>query len=628
MTNEPINETRIEHVPLNKLTAWEGNVRKTDPEVGINELADSIAAHGLLQSLVVTKAKRGKFAVVAGGRRLKALQVLAADKTIEKDCPIPCVVVSGECDATELSLAENVVRVPMHPADQFEAFRDLIDNGASTADVAARFGIAETLVLKRMKLGRVSPAILEIYRKGEISLDLVQAFTVVDDHEAQERVLADMPSWNMHPNVVRRALTEGELPVSDKRVRLVGLDSYEAAGGRVRRDLFDPEEGGTVLDCELLDNLVAKALEEAADELRGEGWSWVEIIPDLGYEQMSRYSRRFPDDIPLSEKDHAELEALRDEYDDLVDSDEPEAIERCEAIDARLDQLEDSGTFWPQETLAVAGAVIGIGYDGMRIERGLVRPGDKKLADSSKSSADVSDAKPAVQLSAKLVEDLSAQKSAALSAELMKQPDVALAAVVHALALTVFYDYAGDHSCLSISGSRTNLQGALYDAENCSGFQALETERERIGDHLPGNPRELWDWCLEQPQDVLLDVLAVIASLSLDAVITKGKRLDSTQSHHANAIGEAVLLDIGDYFTPGAENFFGRTNSASIICAICEATGSDSAPAWHKIKKSELAIIAERKIAGTGWLPEPLRAVSAAQDDVIAAAEELPEAAE
>ena len=107
--------------------------------------------------------------------------------------------------------------------------------------------MSETLVTKRMKLGRVSPAILDVYRKGEIGLDLVQAFAISDDIEAQERIWNDLPAWDMHPRTIKRALTEGEIPASDKRVKLVGLDAYEAAGGIVRRDLFDPEDGGTVI---------------------------------------------------------------------------------------------------------------------------------------------------------------------------------------------------------------------------------------------------------------------------------------------------------------------------------------------------------------------------------------------
>ena len=64
--------TSTDTIPLNKLAAWSGNVRKTGADTGLAELAASIAAHGLLQSLVVRKDKKGKFAVVAGRRRLRA----------------------------------------------------------------------------------------------------------------------------------------------------------------------------------------------------------------------------------------------------------------------------------------------------------------------------------------------------------------------------------------------------------------------------------------------------------------------------------------------------------------------------------------------------------------------------
>ena len=74
--------TDITNIPLNKLTAWVGNVRKTQNKAGIDELAASIKAHGLQQNLVVRKDGK-KFAVVAGGRRLKALQRLAKAGDIE-----------------------------------------------------------------------------------------------------------------------------------------------------------------------------------------------------------------------------------------------------------------------------------------------------------------------------------------------------------------------------------------------------------------------------------------------------------------------------------------------------------------------------------------------------------------
>ena len=63
----------IASIPLNKLVPWDGNVRKTGASDNLEELTASIAAHGVLQSLVVRKTSRGKYAIIAGRRRYLAL---------------------------------------------------------------------------------------------------------------------------------------------------------------------------------------------------------------------------------------------------------------------------------------------------------------------------------------------------------------------------------------------------------------------------------------------------------------------------------------------------------------------------------------------------------------------------
>ena len=68
------------------------------------------------------KASRGRYAVVAGRRRYLALAQLAEAGRLDAAYAVPCRVLDRETDAAEISLAENIVRAPMHPADQFEAF--------------------------------------------------------------------------------------------------------------------------------------------------------------------------------------------------------------------------------------------------------------------------------------------------------------------------------------------------------------------------------------------------------------------------------------------------------------------------------------------------------------------------
>jgi ParB family chromosome partitioning protein len=160
----------IQIIPLNHLVPSTANVRKTRASLGIDELAASIAAHGLLQNLQVRPSAKGRFEVVAGGRRLAALKVLAKHKQIAKDFKVPCHVLDTE-DAHEISLAENVVRLAMHPADQFAAFQGLLDQGKGVEDIAARFGVSVAVVRQRLKLAAVSPRLIEVYREDEMNLD-------------------------------------------------------------------------------------------------------------------------------------------------------------------------------------------------------------------------------------------------------------------------------------------------------------------------------------------------------------------------------------------------------------------------------------------------------------------------
>jgi ParB family chromosome partitioning protein len=114
--------------------------------------------------------------------------------------------------------------------------------------------------------------IVAAYRRDELSLELVMAFAVSDDHAAQERVFANLSDWNRNPDHIRDVLTENEITATDRRVQFVTLPAYEAAGGTVRRDLFcDDDSGIFISDPLLLDRLVTEKLEAEAEVVRAEG---------------------------------------------------------------------------------------------------------------------------------------------------------------------------------------------------------------------------------------------------------------------------------------------------------------------------------------------------------------------
>ena len=216
-----------EDIALNKLKPPASNPQDRH-EVGLEEFAASIAAHGLLQPLVVEPERNGAgeetgWYLAAGERRRKALRILAAEADQEKRAdPVPD---KADGIATEISLAENVIRTSMHPADQFEAFQKLIDDGGlGVEEIAARFSVTPAVVKQRLKLAAVSPKLMSLYRRGELTLDQLMAFTLTDDHGRQFEVWAQL-SWNKSPEMIRKLLTQSHVSPSDRRVEFIGAEA-------------------------------------------------------------------------------------------------------------------------------------------------------------------------------------------------------------------------------------------------------------------------------------------------------------------------------------------------------------------------------------------------------------------
>jgi ParB family chromosome partitioning protein len=118
---------------------------------------------------------------------------------------------------------------------------------------------------------------------------------------------------------------------------------------------------------------------------------------------------------------------------------------------------------------------------------------------------------------------------------------------------------------------------------------------------------DFWQWCLAQDHAVFLDPLAFCTAAAIDAVQPKGDRPDASRLAHGRQLAEALGLDMRQWFTPTAENYFGRVNKQQMLEALAEARQQPPAPAWEKLTKPDLAALCEREIAPTGWLPKVLR---------------------
>ena len=333
----------IKTIPLSKLVTSPRNVRRSTDEQADLELKADIEARGLLQNLVVTSVAKpkGRFAVEAGSRRLRALQHLAEEGKIAKTHEVCCLVIEGgPAEAQEASLAENFQRLTMNPADECLAFQQLIDQGSDVEGIARRFGLTARFVEGRLRLASLAPVVFEALGAGEISLEVAKAYAATPDQERQAYVFEQMGQGYgyAHPDSIRRMMTQATASATDRRARLVGEEDYVAAGGRIERDLFADDAATRWLDVALLERLAGEKMEALAAQAAAEaGLGWVRPTLDgwISYGQTEGLRRVPVETPPLTEQESADVDALEGEIDDLA-----AALEDEETSDQARDEAE------------------------------------------------------------------------------------------------------------------------------------------------------------------------------------------------------------------------------------------------------------------------------------------------
>lgn len=587
-------------VPLNKLTVSDLNVRKTGTK-DVADLKANIRENGLISRVlsVVATEKEGHYAVIAGGRRLRALKELAKDKFYPNNLEVECVVKSAE-EAATISLSENVIRAAMHPADQFEAFKQLADSGKTITEIANVYGVSEVLVKKRLKLANVAAVVLKAYRADKIDVEQVMAYALSDDQERQKAVFRSNPDMNAYQ--VRRTLTEGDIPLTDKRVTFVGLDAYGEAGGGFYQDLFSDGEAAYLTDAALLDRLFDEKLQKLIDDVRAEGWQSVEIDNDY-YTLNSRYPDRiYAKPRALTEWDEDELSALRQEYDGLVarHNDEPDNAKfsvRMDEIDKRVAELSVE-EFDPAE-VAEAFAVITMEYNGeVKVRRGL-RKKARKSGDAV-TQAPVTDLDGHPKVSEKLGTELAAIRTTMLAADLASNPQVALAATVHAMAAKLFYSKYFATS-LEIKTDRATAEDHIENVDNLSPMLQLKMRFDALREKAPAPFAESWSYFLEMQQTQLLDHLALFSAVSIKAYSTSRDQL-----YHADQLAAALGTDPASHVTLNDLGYFTRTAKKHIVSVVEAVKGKDKAENLATMKKGPLAERVTAELNGE-WLPIGLK---------------------
>ena len=391
---------QIRKIPARLLRRSPSNARTMSGDTqAFRELKASIGAHDVLQSLLVREQDGEGFEVIAGGRRLEAVNELISEGRFDAGHEVPCVVEQSPGNDIESSLNENAMREPMHPADEYAAFRALADAGETAEGIAERTGYSVRTVRRRMRLGDVAPELVKLYRDGKIIQETLMAFAITSDHARQMEVYreleAGMSYWHSHD--VRAALTKEGVHSSSAQGTFVSRKAYTDAGGRIENDLFGEKEAEWLLDGDLVRRLCLEKLEEQAETLRKE-WKWAEAVLDLSWSTLEHHGRV---DGCMGTATNAEAERIaaleaqleqvckrRDKQSDISD----EQLDKADKIEGQLRELKmeiaERRVFSTNER-AISGCIVTIGPDGdCRVEKGLVRREDMPKGKSKRNGAE------------------------------------------------------------------------------------------------------------------------------------------------------------------------------------------------------------------------------------------------
>ena len=627
----------IKSIPLTKLIQSPRNVRRHGDSAADSELKASIAAHGLLQNLIVRPAARGKFEVEAGERRRCALLALAEEKLLPKGYEVTCLVLEDDAEiAVETSLAENFHRLAMNPADEAQAFAALIDAGASTEDVARRFGLTVRFVEGRLRLATLAPVVFDALAAGEITLDLAKAFGATSDQEIQARVYEQASSGYYAPSAdsIRRMVLSGTVRGSDARARLVGREAYIAAGGRIERELFDDDDSESWVDVALLEALASEEMEKRAKLLAAEqGLAWVKPTLDAyaSHDLVEGLIRLPAEPAPLTDAELARLDELDASYDEhaAILEDEDSAEEAIAAAEATIEAIErecqDIRAKPPElapQLKADAGMILVLSRDGTPVlqpvfygERDIDVVGDEDVVEVVASVG--SDGRRRAALSKRLVDELAMQRRDVLALHVASDPGLSLDIMVFTLADADTHDWR--------SRAATTLRGGV-PAGPIVGFEAKDAPASASLADLRSGLDESW----RSGEDAssrfkmfraLADEsraawLGFVVARTLEASLNMaGERQITFQDH----LGSAIGIDMAQWWRPTAANYFDRVSKQVILDALTDVGGLELSSRFASVKKGDLAMSAERVFAGTyitevevreralAWVPEVMR---------------------
>lgn len=637
--NTALRDTPVSMVSVSSLAPSTLNVRKQAPDAAkLTELAESIKAVGVLQNLVAFEQPDGLLAVAAGGRRLSALQQLLAAGDIDNGYLVPVKIVS-ESMAVTLSLTENSHREDMHSADQIRAFMTLSESGKTPAQIGSVLGYTTRHVQKCLRLAGMAPALLEALAANEINLDQLQALSANEDHQRQLNVWQNAIGGSFYaqkPEHLRRDVLCDEISAENNiQLNFVGREAYEQAGGNFNYDLFTDE--GFITDPALLERLTREKLHAAAKEIAdAEGWKWSEgrlsMVRNYG-EDAQQYRLEPQPNADLTAEEHTQIAAWEAERNALEDTEEN--IERVLQLNENIEKLTEQAEnrAWRYVDRIRGGVVASLTEGGLYIQRGVMLRVEvekvQQVADQTALSPlntkpkndDEHQRDPVEAISLPLLTKMSSERTLAVQAALMQQPEKSVALLAWTLCMNVFGSGAYNKPAqISLTCQHYSLTNDAPSGKEGAAFQALMQEGQRLETCLPEGWARDFTRFFELNAADLTALLSFCTACSLDGVQTRD--MGHTSRSSLDALETALDFHLRDWWQPTKANFFDHLKKPQIIAALNEAGQTGAARDADKMKKGDAAELAENKMEGNRWVPvwmcapDAQNAVSDAQNDV------------
>ncbi|EHN6955470.1 ParB/RepB/Spo0J family partition protein [Salmonella enterica] len=598
-------QTEEVSVPLDSLIKSPLNVRTVPYSAeSVSELADSIKGVGLLQNLVVHALPGDRYGVAAGGRRLAALNMLAERDIIQADWPVRVKIIPQEL-ATAASMTENGHRRDMHPAEQIAGFRAMAQEGKTPAQIGDLLGYSPRHVQRMLKLADLAPVILDALAEDRITTEHCQALALENDTARQVQVFeaACQSGWGGKPEVqtIRRLVTESEVAVAgNSKFRFVGADAFSP--DELRTDLFSDDEGGYV-DCVALDAALLEKLQAVAEHLReAEGWEWcagrMEPVGECR-EDAGTYRCLPEPEAVLTEAEEERLNELMTRYDALENQ-----CEESDLLEAEMKLMRCMAKVraWTPEMRAGGGVVVSWRYGNVCVQRGVQLRSEDDAADDADRTEQMQEKASVEEISLPLLTKMSSERTLAVQAALMQQPDKSLALLAWTLCLNVFGSGAYSKPAqISLECKHYSLTSDAPSGKEGAAFMAMMAEKARLAALLPeGWSRDMTTF-LSLSQEVLLSLLSFCTACSIHGVQTR--ECGHTSRSPLDTLESAIGFHMRDWWQPTKANFFGHLKKPQIIAALNEAGLSGAARDAEKMKKGDAAEHAEFHMKDNRWVP-------------------------